>query len=399
MKIVYINSVNYSSTGNVMIGISEKAENQGFETIICVPESRDNSVKQVKNQLLIGNRISRNIHRQIGMLTGFHECFSFMSTYRFLRKLDEIQPDIIHLHNLHGDYLNLPLLFRYFKRKNIPIVWTLHDCWAMTGLCPYFIIAKCNKWITGCHDCPQLKEYPSSKMDRTNWMWKKKKEWFTGVNNLTITTPSRWLGDIVGQSYLKDYPRRVIYNGIDLDVFKPTASNFRVKYHLEGKYIVLGVAAAWGARKGFDAFIQLAERLDDNYRIFLVGATGRSELPENIVSLQFTRNQKELAEIYTAADVFVNPTREEVLGLVNLEALACGTPVITFDTGGSPECRDDTCGVVVAVDDLDKLKSEIERTCKQHPYKEKDCIRRAREFNRDDLYNDYLSLYKEIVKN
>ena len=394
MKIIAINSVNSGSTGNIMLGIAKVARGNGFEVITCVPKSRDNLAKQVEHQLLIGNRFSRNLHIKLAELTGFHGCFSIFSTINFIRRLKTEKPDLIHLHNLHGDYINLPLLFRYIKREKIPAVWTLHDCWAMTGQCPYFTMVKCESWKTGCHDCPQLNGYPASRLDRTQWMWKHKKKWFGGVQNMTITTPSKWLAGIVKQSYLKDYPIRVIYNGINLDVFKPTHSNFKEKYHLEDKYIVLGVAASWGKRKGLDVLVELSKRLDERFQVVLVGAQEGLAIPDHIITIQHTESQKELAEIYTAADVFANPTREEVLGLVNVEALACGTPVVTFNSGGSPECVDEASGIVIRPDDVQGMTTAIVRICeKKTEIPTEACMRCAARFDGNSRFAEFVDLY------
>ena len=224
MRIVSINSCNFGSTGNIMLQISETAKRAGAETLSSYPRSRSNAKNQSPDDLLIGNRISRNIHVRLAQLTGLNGMFSVFSTLNFLRKVDKWQPDIIHLHNLHNCYINLPLLFRFLKRKHIAVVWTLHDCWAITGKCPHFTMVKCERWKTGCFHCPQRKGYPEALVDQSRLMWKLKKKWFTGVENMTIVTPSQWLANLVKQSYLKDYPVRVINNGIDLNVFKPVAN-------------------------------------------------------------------------------------------------------------------------------------------------------------------------------
>lgn len=216
---------------------------------------------------------------------------------------------------------------------------------------------------------------------------------------MTIVTPSQWLADLVKVSYLKDYPVKVIYNGIDLTIFKPTESNFRERYGIPAeKKILLGVAFGWGKRKGLDVFMELANRLDkETYQIILVGTDDAvdAQLSKSIISIHRTQDQRELAEIYTAADLFVNPTREEVLGLVNVEALACGTPVITFKSGGSPECIDETCGSVVACDDVDKLEIEIMRICSDNPYSKEACLERAKAFDMNERFDEYIKLYEE----
>lgn len=216
---------------------------------------------------------------------------------------------------------------------------------------------------------------------------------------MTIVTPSRWLENLVKQSFLKGSPVSVIHNGINLAVFQPVSGNFREKNGLGNKRIVLGVAFGWDARKGLDVFIELSRRLPASYQIVLVGTDTNVDklLPENILSIHRTQNQQELAEIYTAADVFVNPTREENYPTVNMEALACGTPVLTFQTGGSPEMLDESCGAVVACDDVDALEKEILRICTYKPYTEDACLEKAREFDQSERFKEYLKLYERVI--
>lgn len=396
MKILEINSTNYGSTGNIMLQIADTARRKGHTVITCCPASRENKKKSVENQWLIGSRFSRNVHLKLFEYTGFNGCFSLVSTFTFLHKVKKFKPDIIHLHNLHNCYINLPMLFKYIKKQKIQAIWTLHDCWTFTGQCPYFDLAKCDKWKNGCHDCPQINVYPSSKVDRTRTMWKLKRKWFTGVEDMTIVTPSEWLGGLVQQSYLKGYPIKVINNGIDLNVFKPTESDFRQKHHLENKYILLGVAFGWGKRKGLDVFIDLAKRLDDRFQIVLVGTNDDVDklLPANIISVHKTNNQQELAEIYTAADLFVNPTREENYPTVNMESISCGTPVQTFKTGGSPEIPNVKTGYAVDVDDIDEMEKQIVRICTEHLFSKDDCLERAKSFDRNIKFQEYVDLYK-----
>lgn len=398
MKIVAINGVNFGSTGNIMLQIGKLAEEKGDVFYPCFPDSRSNGRKKLEKHVSTGGRIQRNLHIKFAEFTGFHDCFSAFATRKFIKALEKIGPDIIHLHNLHGDYVNLAMLFRYIKKHNIPVVWTLHDCWSFTGQCPYFDMAACDKWKTGCHHCPQTNEYPSARVDNTSFMWKKKRKWFSGVENLTIVTPSQWLADLVKQSYLKDYPVKVINNGIDLSVFKPIASNFREKYGIhQDKFVLLGVAFGWGIRKGLDVFIELAKRLDDRFQIVLVGTDEVADklLPDNIISINRTQNQKELAEIYTAADLFVNPTREDNYPTVNMEALACGTPVLTFNTGGSPEPIFGDCGSVVEKNDIDAMAREIIQICNDNPFPADACFNRAKGSDMNKRFEEYINLYKE----
>lgn len=400
MKIVSINSVNFGSTGNIMLEIAKNARKRGHKCYTCCPKSRENGRKQAEDQIFIGNRVFRNIHIKIAKYTGLHGCFSIIDTLMFIKKIKKINPNLIHLHNLHSDYINIPILFNFLKKSKIKTVWTLHDCWAFTGHCPHFTLAKCEKWKTGCFNCPCYFDYPESKIDDTKFMWRLKRKWFTSLEDLTLVTPSKWLSDLVAQSFLKDFPVKVINNGIDLSIFKPTESDFRKKYNCEGKYILLGVAFDWGKRKGLDVFCELANRLDsEKYQIVLVGTNDYIDnlLPDNIVSIHRTQNQTELAEIYTAADLFVNPTREEVFGLVNVEALACGIPVITFKTGGSPECVDETCGSIIDYDDIECLVKEINIIKECRPYNSEECINRADLFKNSVVYQQYIDLYEGLL--
>lgn len=396
MKILEINQVNFGSTGHIMLQIADLATKRGHE-VICSFYARRNKDKD-KNCIYIGNKVSHNIHKKLYRKTGNNGCYSKISTWNFLRKVKKFDPDLIHIHNLHNCYINLPMLFDYIKKNNKKVVWTLHDCWSFTGQCPYFTAVGCEKWKTGCHDCEQINRYPSCRVDRTDKMWKRKKEWFTGVQNLTIVTPSQWLADLAKQSFLKDYPVKVINNGINLDVFKPTESDFRTKHNLEDKKIILGVASVWEVRKGLDVFIELSKRLDDRYKIVLVGTNDEvdKKLPEGIISIHRTSNQKELAELYTAADVFFIPTREDNFPTVNMESLACGTPVLTFNTGGSPEMVDEATGVVLMNEDIASVEQAVISMCESGKYSKEACTERAKQYDSRLKYNEYLSLFENI---
>lgn len=401
MKVAAINTCTYGSTGKIMTQIANTVESDGGQAYICVPDGRHNKNKYGGKYIYIGKQFSEDLHLILGRITGMNGCFSLFSTLRFLAQLRGLKIDLIHLHNLHNCYINLPLLFRYIKKHNIPVVWTFHDCWPFTGQCPHFSMAGCDRWKVGCHRCPQYRDYPQSYVDRTKTMYKLKKKWFTGVQNLTIVTPSEWMANLVRQSYLKNYPVKVINNGIDLSIFKPTPGRFREKHGIpKDKYIVLGVALSWGEKKGLDVFIDLSKRLDiKKYQIVLVGTDDSvdKQLPQNIITIHRTHNQTELAEIYTAADVFVNPTRNDNFPTVNIESLACGTPVVTFQTGGSPETLDQTCGSVVSYDDVDAMENEIVRICEKKPFRPEACLARALGFDKDKKFNSYLELYRSVL--
>jgi glycosyltransferase involved in cell wall biosynthesis len=399
--IASINAVNWGSTGNIMLQLSDLAEQKGYATYVAYGRFGKKKKKSEKNAIVIGSRVGRGLSVRISRVFGRLEKGVPFATHRFLKKLDQIKPDLVHLHNLHGGYIHIGKLFSYLKRHKIPVVWTLHDCWSFTGHCPYFTISQCEKWKTGCFCCENYKLYPQSYVDNSKWAWKYKKQCFMGVENLTVVTPSHWLADLVKESYLKDYPTKVIHNGINLEVFKPTPSDFRQKYGIvDDKRIVLGVSFGWGKRKGLDVFVDLAKRLDkEKYQIVLVGTNDALEkqLPDNILCIHRTHNQKELAEIYSEADLFVNPTREENFPTVNMEALACGTPVLTFRTGGSPESIDESCGSVVACDDMDAMEKEIVRICDEKPYSSEACVQRAKAFDMKDRFAQYMDLYDEIL--
>lgn len=402
MKIVQLNMVHYGSTGKIMLQIAKVAQEMGHDTwtysteLFTVLERQ--RVPEISGHSTWGSFGENMVHYILGTTLGRNGCYSRRGTRKLLRELDAIKPDVLHLHNLHGFCIHLPLLFNYIKKNNIRTVWTLHDCWTFTGQCPYFEMVGCEKWKQGCHHCPQTHRYPKSRMDNTKRMYLLKKKWFTGVENMTLITPSQWLADLVRQSFMKEYPVKVINNGIDLQVFRPSPSDFRQKYAIpEEKKILLGVAFGWGVRKGLDVFIELANRLGDGYQIVLVGTDEQvdAQLPENVISIHRTHNQEELAQLYSAADLLVNPTREDNFPTVNIEALACGTPVLTYRTGGSPEMIDDTCGAAVECDDFEALISEIYRITNERPYCSKACVARAAKFGKNEKFLEYVQLYCE----
>lgn len=396
MKLVEINTCDYGSTGKIMKQIAETAEDNGHSCWIAIPKGRHNKFSNYDKTIWIGSQLSEDFHLALGRITGFQGCFSIMATLLFLKKLDEINPDIIHLHNLHNSYINLPMLFSFIKRNNIKVVWTLHDCWAFTGHCPYFTAKKCIKWKTGCYECPSYKEYPASFIDHSRWMWRKKRKWFSSINKMTIVTPSQWLKNLVKESFLRDYPVRVINNGIDLSIFNKSHSDFRKKNDLVDKTIILGVAFDWGYRKGLDIFIELSKVINSQYQIVLVGTNDQidKDLPENIISSHRTKNQRELAKLYSCADILLNPTREDNYPTVNMESIACGTPVITFNTGGSSEIiLNDDCGRVLRTESIE----EIIKTIKEVLGNQKNsCSIYANQFDKNAKFDEYIKLYEEF---
>lgn len=396
MKIVQINTTcGVGSTGKICVGISEVLTEKGIENYILY-SSKSNGYK-----LGIGCSNDKYIKLQAlkSRIFGNYGFNSQKATKKMIEELGRIKPDIVHLHNIHGHDCNLEMLFGYFKKHKTKLVWTFHDCWAFTGYCTYFTMTGCDQWKSRCEKCIQKCDF-SWFFDKSRELFERKAKLFEDLD-LTIITPSQWLADMVKQSFFKEYPVKVVYNGIDLDVFKPTSSDIRKKYGFEDKKIALGVSVEWGQRKGLDVFISLANRLSKDYQLVLVGTDDRidQQLPSNILTIHRTQNQKELAEWYSSADVFVNPTRDEVLGLVNIEALACGTPGVTFNSGGSPECYSQDCGSIVPCDDVDAMEKEIIRICTENPYTVEACIEKARQFDKNDRFREYFDLYNKSINN
>ena len=390
-----INTVTYGSTGRIMLGIADTAREAGMEVRTYAKKWDEDEA--IPGNTYFGTKFENRINSTLSRITGISDVLSLFGTLRLIRELKRWDVDCIHLHNLHGWYLSFPLLFRFIKKRGIRVIWTLHDAWPVTGKCTYFIYPPCSKWQESCGGCGRLKEYPSSLLDATRFMLKLKKRSFLGVADMTLVTPSQWLADLVRPTFLGQYQIRVIHNGIDLEAFAPKAGDFREKHALAGKKLVLGVAFQWETRKGLDVFQWLARRLPEDYAIVLVGTNEETDrlLPENVLSIHRTHDTGELAEIYSAADVFVNPTREDNFPTTNLEALACGTPVITFKTGGSPEMLSPLCGSVVERDDLEGLAREIERVCTERPYTRADCRRQAEKFEKKSSFRRYVELYTE----
>lgn len=390
MKIVQINATCGSgSTGKICVAISKLLTESSIENYIFYSTGNSDYPLGICYEKPYEIRFGAIQARLLGNW-GFE---SSSATRRMIAQLDKIGPDVVHLHNLHGHNCNLKLLFTYLNRKRIKIYWTFHDCWAFTGYCMHYDLISCERWQEKCCNCPQKSEY-SWLFDRSSLLFQKKQRLFSNLD-LTIIIPSQWLAGQVKQSFLKECTMRVIYNGIDLSIFQPEESDLKKRWKCENKYIVLGVAFDWGRRKGLDVFIELNQRLSADYQIVLVGTDDivDKQLPEEFISIHRTHNQNELAQIYAAADLLVNPTREENFPTVNMESLACGTPVLTFRTGGSPEIIDESCGSVVEKDDIDTLEKEIIRICTTRPYSKENCIARAKRFDMNERFKEYIDLY------
>ena len=354
MRLLLINSVcGIGSTGKICGAIAEEYVAQGHEAVIAY--GRDGNVPEQYRKFAhrIGLDLGVKASALRTRLLDDHGFANEQATKRFLQWAEEYDPDIVWMHNIHGYYIHVGMLFDWIKsRPHMQVKWTLHDCWSFTGHCAHFTFAKCDKWKTGCFACPEKGSYPASALlDSSRKNYLRKKEAFTGVRDMTLIAPCHWLENLVKQSFLGEYPVEVQYNTIDTEVFKPTAGDFRKMHGLEDKKILLGVAGVWTDRKGLGEFLKLREILDDRFAIVLVGLTEQQigELPGGILGITRTHNARELAQIYTAADAFVNPTYEDNYPTVNLEAESCGTRVITYATGGAPETirREDSCVVPV----------------------------------------------------
>lgn len=337
MKYLFINSVaGYGSTGKIVLSACRGLEQQGHTCRIAYGRRcTDNSVPT----MAIGNVWDYRLHALRHRVFGTGGFGSKTATTRFLRRVRDYDPDVIWLHNLHGYYIHVGLLFDYLRTCGKKIIWTLHDCWAFTGNCPYFTIAGCDKWKRCCGGCPQKGSYPKALLDATGKNYLRKKELFTGIPDLTLEVPSQWLADLVRESFLKDYPIRVVPNQVDSSVFKPTSGDFRKLWNLEDAFLVLGVANVWEPRKGLADFIQLATLLPAQCRIVLIGLSSAQMqgLPANILGLPRTGSAPELAEIYTTADVYVCPSLEETFGMTVLEAASCGTTPVVYENTACQE--------------------------------------------------------------
>ncbi len=388
VKVVQISTFSYKAAGNIMMNLHRAMMKNGIDSYVVWGRGRK---AENDHEYFMDDSWGVKLHGVYTRITDKTGFASTLSTRKLLNWLDEIEPDIIHLHCIHGYFINISLLFTYIKEKNIKVIWTQHDCWAFTGHCAYFDACGCEKWKTGCHDCEQLTTYPASRlMDNSKWNWKTKKELFTGAN-VTVVTPCEWLSELVKISFLREYPIRVIYNGIDTNVFKPTKSYFKKKNEIEAKKMILGVASEWTERKGLRDFIELDEMLDKKeYVIVLVGVSKKQveNLPKDIIALNRTNNIKELVEIYSAADVYFNPTYEDNFPTTNLEATACGTPVITYDTGGSPESVDPRA--VVQKGNLNRVKDIICSELQIFKPRLRD------EMKVESMVAEYIQLYRDV---
>lgn len=394
MKIAQINTVcGNGSVGRITVDIYHALKNSGHEGKIYY--GRRTAPESVETECF-GSNLDMGLHVLSTFFTGTHGFNSKGQTKKLIESLKAYNPDLIHLHNIHGFYLDVETLFTYLKVCGKPVVWTLHDCWSFTGHCAYFDFVKCDKWKTNCENCPQYRNsYPYALFkDGSKENYARKMAAFQGVKGLTIVTPSRWLGELVKESYLKEYPVKVIPNGIDLERFVPQQKNKR------DKHLILGVANVWDRRKGLDYLKELSKMLGpEKYEVAVVGVSKKQigELPAGMIGIEHTQNVEELMQLYSEASVYVNPTLEDNFPTTNLEALACGTPVVTFATGGSVESIDETCGRIVPQKDIKGLCKAVIELCDNVENMRAACRKRALDYNKYDRFGEYLNLYEESI--
>lgn len=418
MKILQINTFyNFGSTGRITYDLKLVHEANGIESFVAFgPNSNVNFQLLEDNSILkLQNLLQRKWSIFCNRLFDHHGFYNITETRKLLCWIDLIKPDVIHLHNIHNHYVNVEMLFKYIKQHDIPVVWTLHDCWSFTGHCAYFDYVGCEKWKSGCHNCPSLRDYPPTWfLDRTKKNFADKKVVFKGVKNLTIVSPSKWLGSLAKESFLKEYPVEVINNGVDTNIFKPSSCNVKKRYNLFGKKIILAVVAGDTKRKGSDILRKIPSMLNDEEVLVWVGINEKdSKISDpHFLSISHTNSRKEMAELYSAADCMINPTLEDNFPTVNIESLACGTPVVTFNTGGSIEAVLDyekiiydsniqysSVGAVVdkgnIVDLLTATRNIMSRG--KDAYQQKCVLKANLYYEKSQQYLKYIETYKRIV--
>ena len=392
---------NRGSTGRLAESIGEEVIMNGWESFIAYGRfSRPSKSKLYQ----IGNYAGILFHGLLTRIFDRHGLGSVRATKKLIKFIQQIRPDVIHLHHLHGYYVNIEVLFNYLSNSNIPIIWTFHDCWSMTGHCTHFSHIDCDRWKSCCYKCPQKMEYPASFFaDRSKMNYKLKKELFNSVKKLTIVSVSNWLDNIVSLSFLKNQSRKVIYNGINLDIFNYQVDDSftRSKYGIERKFLILGVAIPWTEKKGFFDFIKLSSKISNDTVVVLVGLSKKQilNLPDNIIGIEKTDNQEELRDLYSAANLFINFSVEETFGLTTAEALACGTPAVVYNKTACPEVIDYNTGFVIEQGDFNKVLDVIDIVkLNGKKYYQDKCRNRIIQFyNIKDKLAEYRQLYLKTL--
>ena len=390
-KLLQLNvTSNWGSTGKIVEAIANNAIERGWESWVAYGRmSNPSNSRTIK----VGTAIDPYVHYVLNRVFDLEGRGSVMATCKLIKQIQDIKPDIIQLHNLHDHWLNYKILFEYLNKTDIKVVWTFHDCWAFTGHCTHFVFANCMKWQAECGECPQRNQFVDG--SRETFLYKKKQ--FAGCKNLTVVACSHWMGNFVKESFLKEKRLEVIHNGVDLETFKPlTLINDRE----EKKFRIISVSNVWKSYKGLKDIFMLRKILSNEFEILVVGLSKKQiqTLPAGIIGVPRTQNVQELVNLYNTADVFLNPTYADTFPTVNLEALACGVPVITYRTGGSPEAIDENTGLAVEQGNIDNLAAAI-KLLKKKPLYSVECRKRAeKNFNKNKNFQKYIQLYDELLK-
>lgn len=392
--------VGVRSTGRIAESIGVCAQKRGWDTYIA--HGARYTGKSAMSAIQIGTKLSEYIHYVQGLILDNHGLASVIETKKFLKKLDEICPDIVQLHNIHGYYINYRLLFEYLEKKRIPVIWTLHDCWAFTGHCSHFVSINCEKWKTeGCNHCNLKHEYPRTFVDRSKRNFLIKKDVFNSLSRLTIISVSNWLKNNVDNSFLSSADGQIIYNGVDTDIFRPVFNQKKKILGIENQKMLLGVASVWSEEKGLYDYYKLADLLPFDYRIVLIGLTEQqiSKLPSKIIGINRTDCVADLVQYYSAADIVLNLSYAETFGMTTVEGFACGTPSIVYDATASPELVTDTTGIVVPPGNILSVKQAVEHICDKGKFFYSGfCRQRALEkFDSKTQCNKYVDLYEDII--
>lgn len=405
MRVLQINTFYlYGSTGRIMYDLKKVMETNGIQSYAAFGHGYNPTAEEQDTVYRIVSDCGLLISKFWTKTTGHHGFNNKSETKRLLKWIDEVKPDIIHMHNIHNHYLNIRILLEYIAEKHIPCVLTMHDCWTFTGHCAYFDYSGCNKWKTGCEHCPSLRDYPKTfaPIDPSSWNYKMKKKLFAPLN-ITFVSPSQWLCDLQRLSFLKDKLSVVINNGVDTEVFRPIKSNVREEYGIGNRKMILAVAGGLAPRKGREYLLKLPTLLHDDEVLVLVGLQkGQDALLPNtpkVIGINRTKTSDELVGLYSEADIFINPTLEDNFPTTNIEALACGTPIVAFSSGGSTEVITSSTGIAVEPRDMDGLLSAIrEVLAKGKSHYTNACRKKAvTDYNKDVQYGKYIELYNKII--
>lgn len=409
-KLLQINPVlrTSTSTAKIMQEIGELAMQNGWESYIAYSNGRDGIRECTSKIVPVGSKASVAWHGVMTRIFDRHGLASSQATRKFIKEIERISPDVIHIHNIHGYFLNYQILFDFLSASGIPVVWTVHDCWLYTGHCYYYTFAGCDKWKNGCGSCPQKRLFPSSLLfDRSAKNFKDKQKAFCSMpaDKLTVVPVSNWIKGEMESSFLRNYNYQLIHNGINTDIFAPAdkdkKESIRDLYGLGNKTVIMGIASIWSTEKGLDDFLKISQMLKDNEVIVLVGVSAelKKRLPTNIIGISRTENASQLAQLYSASDVFANPTWQDNYPTVNLEAISCGTPVVTYRTGGSIESITEETGKIVDRGDVQAMLAAARELAAEGKDRHETSCRNfsLKHFRKEDRYKDYLNLYERLI--